>query len=208
MIVSIFRRTSQQLDEARNMAHLQSEKLATEHERNRQHRLMHDSAIQTLEAVAAGLNSDMASVQEQARIEAARLRRSLNDAPSTPGLDTGLAALVAEFSDLGLDCELTTSAHPELVESSAVAVIEAAREALRNVLKHAQVRQAVISCTEADQGVKVTVRDHGIGFLPESMEQGFGLRQSVRARLDEIGGEVDVWAAPGRGTRVTLIAPL
>jgi signal transduction histidine kinase len=207
-VVSVFRRTSRQLDETRDLAQLQGERLAAERERSRQHRLMHDSAIQTLEAVAAGLNSDMASVQAQARMEAARLRRSLKDAPSEEGLDAGLSGLVAEFSDLGLDCELTLSMHPQLTEATEQALLEATREALRNVLKHSKIGQAVISCSQADEGVKVTVRDHGVGFSSALIEQGFGLRQSVLARLDEVGGQADVWAEPGRGTRVTLVAPL
>jgi signal transduction histidine kinase len=55
--------------------------------------------------------------------------------------------------------------------------------------------------------VQITVRDHGVGFDVRQTGPGFGLRQSVIARLEEVDGTVSVWSEPGRGTRVTLWAP-
>jgi len=210
-IYKIMKGNGRDLDEARNLAQERGEKLAAEHERNRQHRIMHDSAIQTLEAVASGLQTDPVAVQAQARIEAGRLRRAL--ASSSPGsdpgtgLDSGLSALAAEFAELGLDCEITLSVAGGLDEPGVEALLEATREALRNVLKHSGVHRAVVSCVEADGGIKVTIRDHGKGFSPDQVDRGFGLTQSVQGRLDDVDGRAEVWSEPGRGTRVTLWAP-
>ena len=57
------------------------------------------------------------------------------------------------------------------------------------------------------------VADAGIGFEPQlstspSPESGgFGLF-SIRERLHLLGGEMTIDSAPGRGTRVTLVAPV
>jgi len=216
-LYNVMKRNGRDLDEARNLAQERGEKLAAEHERNRQHRIMHDSAIQTLEAVAAGLQTDPVAVQAQAGIEARRLRQALASSSLDPdsdcdldphtGLDSGLSALAAEFSELGLDCEITLSVPDGLDESRVEALLEATREALRNVLKHSGIRRAVVSCVESDGGVMVTIRDQGKGFSLDQVTQGFGLTQSVQGRLDDVDGRADVWSEPGRGTRVTLWAP-
>jgi signal transduction histidine kinase len=57
------------------------------------------------------------------------------------------------------------------------------------------------------------VADAGIGFEPQlsatpSPETGgFGLF-SIRERLHLLGGEMTIASSPGRGTRVTLVAPV
>jgi len=35
-----------------------------------------------------------------------------------------------------------------------------------------------------------------------------GLRRSVRDRIESIGGTVQVWSTPGRGTSIVLSVPL
>jgi signal transduction histidine kinase len=216
-ILTVLRRTLSALDEARALAQERGEVLAIEHERNRQHRLLHDSAIQTLEAVASGLRSDPERVQEQARVEAARLREALaasqEDASadaemSSRNLKGGLEVLRSEYSHLGLECEMTLLEVPPVSAVCAEALLEATREALRNVLKHAGVRTAVVSCSTQGKEAKVTVRDRGHGFHPDAVASGFGTRQSIRGRLDEVGGRVEVWSEPSRGTRITMWVPL
>jgi signal transduction histidine kinase len=168
-----------------------------------------------LEAVAAGLQTDPVAVQAQAGIEARRLRQALalssldseSDLEPPTGLDRGLSALAAEFSELGLDCAITLSVSGGLDGSRVEALLDATREALRNVLKHSGVNRVVVSCVESDGGVKVTIRDQGKGFSPDQVARGFGLTQSVHGRLDDVDGRADVWSEPGRGTRITLWAP-
>lgn len=209
-IVGVLRRSSRELDVARELARERGERLAIEHERNRQYRLLHDSAIQTLEVVAAGLYTDADAVREQARVEAARLRHVVSAGSSTRSdrrLDHGLTELKSLFFTLGLECELTLLEVPDVADERVEALVDATREALRNVLKHAGTRSAVVSCSAQNGGVKVTIRDHGAGFEPGPKDAGFGLRHSIEGRVTDVGGTVDVWSAPGRGTRVTLWVP-
>ena len=89
---------------------------------------------------------------------------------------------------------------------------EAALEALRNVECHARGRdagrqvRALLTVRQVRDGVRVVVRDDGVGFDPADAPQvHLGLRLSVRERMDALpGGWVQVDTAPGRGTRVFL----
>jgi signal transduction histidine kinase len=201
------RREGSELDRTRAESAARAQKLGVERERNRQHRLLHDSALQTLEAIATGLIDKTESVRDQARGEARRLRQALAGIEPASGLDVALSQLAAEFANRGLEVECSSSEVGELPANVTAALSEATREALRNVVKHAGTSSVVVRAVGADGGVRITVRDHGIGFDPEDTGPGFGLRQSVTARMEEVNGTVIVWSEAGRGTRVTLWAP-
>jgi signal transduction histidine kinase len=63
-----------------------------------------------------------------------------------------------------------------------------------------------------DATVRIQVKDRGRGFsfddLPQrELEGHFGVR-GYTERLEQIGGRADVRTAPGKGTLVTLTAPV
>jgi signal transduction histidine kinase len=182
-------------------------RLATERERNRQHRVLHDSALQTLEAIGAGWDTGSAHLRADAAREAGRLRRWLNDEDADANdLEVGLAVLSSEFVGLHVEvvCEPLDAQPPP---ASAMALCDATREALRNVVKHAGTASAIVRCTASGDRIEETVRDHGRGFDRGSTPAGFGTTSSIIDRLHECGGGADIWSAPGRGTRVRLWAP-
>jgi len=84
---------------------------------------------------------------------------------------------------------------------------QATREALANVLKHANVSGAVVRAADVDGGVRLTIRDRGVGFDTLNFEGGFGITGSIRARLAEVDGKTEIWSEAGRGTRVELWCP-
>lgn len=58
--------------------------------------------------------------------------------------------------------------------------------------------------------VQVCVQDDGIGFDPDqgrTLRGGFGLL-SIQEGLEQLGGRLVIQSAKGRGTKVTLAAPL
>jgi signal transduction histidine kinase len=86
------------------------------------------------------------------------------------------------------------------------------RELLINVIKHAKATAARVSIRGYDGGVRVTVADDGHGFDPvhaarNDTQTGFGLF-SMRTRLEQIGGKVEISSVSDSGTRVTLSAPI
>jgi signal transduction histidine kinase len=76
-----------------------------------------------------------------------------------------------------------------------------------NVGKHAGVRRAVVFAQQRDDGSTfVSVKDAGCGFDVETAE-GFGLRSSVRAPVEAVGGGAQVRSVIGEGTEVRLWVP-
>ncbi|HWW91127.1 MAG TPA: sensor histidine kinase [Solirubrobacteraceae bacterium] len=100
---------------------------------------------------------------------------------------------------------------PEL-ESTIYRVVQ---EALTNVGRHAEAKSAVVSISEREGVVRVSVTDDGKGPPEESrlgprgdgLEGGFGM-SGMRERAELVGGELEMIAAPERGTTVRLTVPL
>ncbi|GAB3571694.1 ATP-binding protein [Amycolatopsis endophytica] len=183
-------------------------------ERSRTERALHDTVLQTLEAMAMRRPGDSAAqleqVRAQARAQASELRRGLGTPGSTPdSLATELTGLATEMAREGLRAQLALSdlADDTLSEARRAAVRDATREALRNTLKHAGTREVVMRLAEHDGGIAVVVRDHGVGYDAGARPAGFGVSESMRARLTEAGGWCRIDSEPGRGTRVTLWVP-
>jgi signal transduction histidine kinase len=206
------RRQAGQLDRARAEAVQRADLLAREEERNRQHRVTHDSAIQVLEAVAGGWDVDQQVLSKRIEFEIRRLRRVLAGGSLAEGdsLAEGLRSLAAEFHPFGLTvtadlAQLHRSPEPAVV----TALCEAAREALVNVGKHAGVEHAQIIAANAEgtDGVTVSVIDAGDGFDVDAPRCGYGLGESILGRIQAVGGRAEIRSTPGEGTTVRLWAP-
>ncbi|GHF84717.1 signal transduction histidine kinase [Amycolatopsis bartoniae] len=186
-------------------------RLGQDAERARTERTLHDTVLQTLEAIALadGGATELARVREAARVQATELRRMLNSTGAPDGLAAELATLATEMAREGLRAELAISdiGDDQLSEARRIAVRDAAREALRNTMKHAGTREVVVRMEERDGGVVVVTRDHGVGYDADARPAGFGMSESMKARLSEVGGWCRVESRPGRGTRVTMWVP-
>jgi len=131
------------------------------------------------------------------------------------GLEAALEWLVEKTQqDSQLICAFEDDRLPKpLDEDVKVALFTAARESVVNIVKHAKARIAKLSVRREQAKVCVTIQDDGVGFEPSEAisrvyrTHGFGLF-SIRERLDFLGGAVEIDSAPGRGTTVTLRAPL
>jgi signal transduction histidine kinase len=82
-------------------------------------------------------------------------------------------------------------------------------EALANVWKHAHAGCATVTVRRAGNRVVVKVVDDGTGFditRIGATEAGMGL-SNIRERAREIGAEVEIRSAPGKGTRILISLP-
>lgn len=178
-------------------------------ERAVQHRRLHDTVLQTLEAMA--LHDDPEQLRRMVRAQAAELRTELESAEGGPGRPLGekLGALAAEVARDGLRAQLVIAELDDetLSEVRQLALRDAVREALRNTRKHARTDNVLVRVEQHEGGIVTTVRDHGAGFSQESRTAGFGISESIKARLAEVGGSARIDSAPGAGTRVTLWVP-
>jgi signal transduction histidine kinase len=81
------------------------------------------------------------------------------------------------------------------------------QEALANVVKHARASSATIHIAAADGTVLIEVTDDGRGFDPAAVgREHFGLR-SMRGRVADLQGRLQVTSTPGRGTVLRVEVP-
>ena len=128
------------------------------------------------------------------------------------GLEAALEWLVEQFQKRHrIPCELKDDGRAKPLGDDVRAMLfRAASELLLNVAKHAHAHAVGVSVRRLAHEVRVTVEDDGVGFDPSGAgdrSRGFGLF-NIRERLEQIGGRVDIKSRPGRGTRVTMVAPL
>jgi signal transduction histidine kinase len=188
--------------------------LAKERERVRHARLLHDRVLQTLEGLIR--TSAVANQQLNAQVaeEVAWLRALLAGRDVTAAAGTDLAVRLHDIgarkrlSDLQVDIyDAGLCPGEELPADLVDTVAQATEEALTNVAKHAGVDRAVVRATRRDNQVVVTIVDHGRGFDPAATSHGLGVRESIKARLADAGGDAAIDSEPGEGTCVTLRVP-
>lgn len=98
--------------------------------------------------------------------------------------------------------------HPDIE----TAVVRTTREALNNILKHAQATQVSVTLTYMDTLVALDVQDNGRGCDPASLVQrksgsGFGL-ESIREQVEQLNGELTIEGRPGKGCTVAIALPI
>jgi signal transduction histidine kinase len=82
-----------------------------------------------------------------------------------------------------------------------------AGEALTNIRKHADAREASLRLEKVRRGVRLTIADDGTGFdVRGARRRGFGL-VGMEDRAALAGGRASIRSAPGRGTTVTVTIP-
>lgn len=121
-----------------------------------------------------------------------------------------LARSVAQAIRQGLDVVVTgdVAAVGRLDPAVARALALAVTQCFANVLKHAGTREAELVLLSSDADVTVMVIDGGVGFdESKTPEDRLGLRNSIRARVERVGGSVQVWSSPGSGTSVMFGLP-
>jgi len=95
-----------------------------------------------------------------------------------------------------------------LSQASVQALTGAATEALANVGKHAAAHRVVVYAGPHEPGgVIVTVNDDGRGFDLAQIPADRGMVRSIRERIEQAGGRVEVRSTLGQGTEVRLWAP-
>ena len=89
------------------------------------------------------------------------------------------------------------------------ALLAATREALLNAVKHGGGAQVALFAKVREATATVFVRDRGPGFDPTTTDpQRRGLRVSILARMERVGGRGEILSSPGEGCEVILEVPL
>lgn len=196
-----------------------------EHERTRLAKDLHDGLGGLLSGIKHALNTmkgnlimtpenaqafersiDMldSAIQEMRRVA----HNMMPEALVKFGLDTALrdfcndmaqsGALNIRYQSIGLN-------EAGIEQTTAITVYRIVQELVNNVLKHAAARQAIVQVTKTDGHLSITVEDDGKGFDTAVLKGSKGIGwSSVQARVDFLGGRIDVDSAPGKGTSVFI----
>jgi len=194
----------------RSLAQEQAAKAAAD-ERTQIAARLHDSVLQTL-ALIQKRAEDPQEVSRLARSQERELRAWLFDADSaSPETIFGaLEAACGEVEDLfNLRLSAVTVGEDTALSEESKLIVMAAREAMVNAAKHAQVDSVDVYAEILAGELSIFVRDRGTGFdVSDIPEDRHGIRESIQARADAAGGSCRIKSAPGEGTEVVLTVAL
>lgn len=195
---------------------------ASEVERRRIARDLHDGVVQELAGISFGASAtarelaDRPDVARRLEAMATGVRHSLRTLRSllveiyppdlrTGGLAAALDDLVAPATAAGIEVRLQV-ADTEGVREEAVALAwRVAQEAVRNAVRHGRPTTIAVSVSVSDQVLVLEVVDDGVGFDPSAApsDDHLGLR-GLRDLIVESGGRLDIVSEPGAGATLRL----
>jgi signal transduction histidine kinase len=206
---------------------------AQEAERQRMARDLHDETGQSLTAIGLGLRgleskiaqdperaaSTLHELQSLTADSLRELQRLMTDLRPSHLDDLGLpaalrwyAAKVEERYPLKVKVDLAGHEQP-LGEPAKIATFRIIQEALNNVIRHSEARNARVTVDYADKGLRVSVRDDGCGFDLERLRRTqassrppLGLA-GMQERAALLGGFVTIQSNPGNGTTIEAFVP-
>jgi signal transduction histidine kinase len=169
-----------------------------------------DSSGDTLDPVLRGLvRRDVESLVGEEWL--AEPTDSVDDRTRLDWQHSGLFTAIQESRLLGLEVETTgdLAAVGRLDRETSIALGLAVKQCLVNVLKHSGTTHAEVAVYGSESALSVMVVDTGRGFSEASTgSDRLGLRSSVRRRIELVGGQVNVWSTPGRGTSIMIKIPV
>jgi signal transduction histidine kinase len=196
---------------------------ASEQERRRWARELHDETLQGLGGLRVMLSSSLQQgegVEETIRqaldhitTEIENLRNLITElrpaALDELGLAPAIESLVARTRSVeGLDVTSTIELGGERLEPEVEnTVYRLVQESLTNVAKHGKASAVELSLVESDSVIEVRVSDDGTGFDPSAPTGGFGLA-GMRERVALASGELDIASTAGEGTTVRATIPV
>lgn len=204
---------------------------ASDNERRRIARDLHDGVVQDLAGVSYAIDAVRhdPTVQSSATVGATldrvvdKAQRSIKGLRTLivdiypPSLEEGdlggaLTELLVPLEAEGMVASFRDEATGYMSSATHGLVYRTAREALRNVQKHADAEHVEVVLRDLDRDrVQLEVIDDGCGFDVDSIDQAyeeghFGVRM-LSDVVNAAGGELELKSTPGVGTTLTLVAP-
>jgi two-component system NarL family sensor kinase len=183
---------------------------------------LHDNAIQNLlsarheleEAAETVTHPALARADDALVAAAGQLREAVFDLHpyvlEAAGLEAALRSIANEAAARGrLRLRLDLQC-PDRHDGDQL-VFSAARELLSNVVRHADASGVALRLAESNGDLVLVVEDDGRGFPPglpdERLADGHIGLAAQRVRIESAGGRMELFSAPGDGTRVEVRVP-
>ncbi|MCZ8513647.1 sensor histidine kinase [Paenibacillus filicis] len=197
-------------------------------ERQRLARELHDAVSQqlfaismTATAVGRTLDKDFDKAQRQIFLieEMASVAQSemralllhlrpvhLEGKPLAEGLVELLHELKAKVP-MQIEWELAEDVKlPKGIEDHLFRIVQ---EAMSNALRHSKATKLEVRLVNpSSDAIRLIIRDNGVGFdLDAKKQTSYGI-VTMRERVNEIGGSMNLITAPGKGTRIDIRVPI
>ena len=213
------RKRAQQIMLDARRAHEAAAHAATEAERRRMARELHDGALQDLTALKLVLEAESkqhapdalelavrrtGAIIQEVRAVVEDLRPPELARGSLPDAISMHARVLATERSVALVCELQASVR--LPDWMAREVYRIAQEAIGNAVRHARPRRLAVRLWQGSLETGFEVEDDGMGFDSRARHNGSGLA-NMRERAAGISAELTIESNPGGGTRVRLLIP-
>lgn len=195
---------------------------ASDAERRRIARDLHDSVVQDLAGTAFSISAvarDPVTPQDtrqQLQTAGGALRTSLKGLRSllaeihppelqADGLAAALEDLIAPTGGAGIQASVSVAGTDGLSDDRAALIWRVAQEAVRNAMRHSDASTLAVTVRGDGRRVVLEVVDDGVGFdvTRPAAADSFGLR-GLRSLVAEAEGSLDVRSSPGEGTRVRM----
>jgi two-component system sensor histidine kinase UhpB len=189
---------------------------------------VHDEAGQLLSAVflrldqasrelAPNCGSCFEEIKHMLQLIEVQLREIAHDLRPTVLDDLGLEPAIAGFCDRvskrhGITIAFESTVVGRLPAAVETTIYRIVQESLNNVVKHANADRADIRIAHDGRQVTCLIQDTGAGFdlnevLSRKGSRGLGLL-GIRERVESVGGELAIQAAPGNGTSLYITIPM
>ena len=196
-------------------------------ERQRLARELHDSVSQALYGISLGahtaltlFDTDRAKVLEALNYVISLVQAGLTDMRALifelrpeflekEGLVTALKKRITALS-VRYDIEAISSLceEPDVPLNTKEALFRVAQEAMQNAIKHARPSRLELELANEPACLRLVVSDDGVGFDPHAEYPGhLGLR-SMRERISNLGGVLEITSVPEGGTKVYASFPI
>jgi signal transduction histidine kinase len=214
---------SAQLEGAQQQLLIQAEEQATEAERSRLARELHDVITQLLfsiNLVAGSLarlwrkDPEMAErttkeLQRLTRGALSEMRTLLRELRPHTIADTDLATLIIHLSEgLAARQDIPADIHAKMVDSLPtevhIAMYRIAQEAMNNIAKHANASSLVVDLTGTESRVALRIVDDGYGFDDTVASSGGMGMDIMRERAIEVGALLVVSSEQDVGTEIEV----
>jgi signal transduction histidine kinase len=226
----------QKADQEEIERNLQKALGASEAERKRIARDLHDGPVQSLAGMAFALSAEASHLKaapadangqgdllELLETSAAQTRGAMKDlrtliielAPPTlrrEGLQAALVEVLRAVRRKGTNYELDLPSDLRLREDRAALIFRVAHEILRNVAAHAKAKNVKVELTTEHGSAILSIEDDGKGFRQRDVErrraEGHLGTAAIVELAEDAGGTLTIDSEPGRGTLVVLTLPV
>lgn len=169
--------------------------------------------LEKLGGEASALGPELSMLEELARGAHAQARELILQLRPTTLEQQGIGPALAEYVTAagqreGWEMITAIDTCVQLKGAAGEALFRIAQEALNNVSKHAQASTVWVSLSQTAGGIKMTVKDDGVGFDRTSCQRptAVGL-VGIRERVQALHGRLYVKSCSGEGTEVTVTLP-